>query len=87
LTTLKGAVTIAPVVRATVVPKVLTGVREQVPDEQSARAIVDDRATTIIAIITFFINKSPRFKIKKSSVIEHIMIEQSHQSGNQPFSY
>jgi hypothetical protein len=64
LTILKGAVTIAPVVRATVVPKVLTGVREQVPDEQSARAIVDDRATTIIAIITFFINKSPRVKNK-----------------------
>jgi hypothetical protein len=67
LTTLKGAVTIAPVVRATVVPKDRTGVRvEHEPFEQSPK-LNDVAVRTIIrAKIKFFILKSPRLKSKSS---------------------
>lgn len=63
LTTLKGAVTIAPVVRATTVPKDRTGVRvEHDPFEQSAKLSVDAVRVIIRAIIKFFILNSPRLK-------------------------
>jgi hypothetical protein len=56
LTTLKGAVTIAPVVRTTAVPKDRTGVPEHEPPTHSAR-LKDDAVSVIIrAIIKFFIN-------------------------------
>jgi hypothetical protein len=70
LTTLKGAVTIAPVVRATTVPKDRTGVLEHEPPEHSAK-LKDDAVSAIIrAIIKFFIINSPRLK-SKSSLTNH----------------
>jgi hypothetical protein len=56
LTTLKGAVTMAPVVRATLVPSERSGVFEQTPDEHSPKLIDDAVRTSIRAIIKFFIN-------------------------------
>jgi hypothetical protein len=56
LTTLNGAVTIAPVVRATTDAAERTGVLEQVPFVQSAKTTEDEIADTTIASIRFFIN-------------------------------